>query len=198
MLKLVKKLCVMFVAFCAFWVAQTASAEKYEIDPVHSTIGFAVKHMMVSITRGAFSDYQGTVEFDSKDVAAFKADVVIQAKSINTGAANRDNHLRSAEFLDVEKFPTITFVGKQLQQQGAEYLIIGDLTIHGVTKEITIPVMVSGPVSSPSGTQVIGLSGSTVINRQDFGVSWHKSLDSGGLVVDDMVKIIVEIEAGKK
>ncbi len=174
------------------------AADKYEIDSVHSNIGFSVKHLMVSTVLGHFNDYTGAIEFDKSDDAAFKADVTIQTQSIDTNNENRDKHLRNADFFDAEKYPTITFQSKKLTAAGDGYEIVGDLTMHGVTKEITIPVTIAGPVKGPSGADVIGLSGTTTINRQDFGISWNKGLDSGGLVVEDNVKLIIDIEAHKK
>jgi polyisoprenoid-binding protein YceI len=178
--------------------ASFVSAEEYTIDPTHSTIGFAVKHLMVSTTRGNFGQYEGKINYDAQKMDEFGADVTIQVASINTGVADRDNHLKAADFFDAEKFPTITFKAKKLSHGETGHEIIGDLTIKGITKEIVIPVEISGPVTSPYGVSVIGITGQTKINRQDFGVSWNKSLDAGGVVVDDHVTVIVELEAGKK
>ena len=189
---------ILTVFLSIVWAAVNAHAATYTIDPVHSTIGFAVKHLVVGTTRGDFEDYAGTIGFDGKDLASFSADVVIQAKSINTKNGDRDKHLRSADFLDVENNPTITFKGKSLAAKGDGFEVTGDLMIHGVTKEVVIPAEISGPVKSPFGDQVIGLAGEITINRQDFGVSWNKTMDQGGLMVSDDVKIIVEIEAHQK
>ena len=173
-------------------------AETYQIDPGHSTMGFAVKHLMVSIVRGNFTTYSGAIQFDRANPESFNAEVSIDAQSINTNVSDRDKHLKSPDFFDVEKFSTITFKSKKLVPKSDGYDIVGDLTMKGVTKEMTIPVWISGPVKSPMGADVIGLSGEATINRQDFGVSWNKKMDQGGAVVDDNVKIIVEIEAHKK
>ena len=178
--------------------SQAIAADKYEIDLVHSNIGFGVKHLTVSTVTGNFKDYAGTIEFDPKDASAFKADVTIQASSISTNNEARDNHLRSADFFDAEKFPIITFQSKKLEQNGEGYILTGDLTVKGVTKEVSIPVGIAGPVAHPMGGTVIGLGGQVVINRQDYGVSWNKTLDTGGMVVDNNVTISVEIEAHKK
>lgn len=198
-MKLLKKIVVVVTLVLSVFMTRIASsADKYDIDPAHSTIGFAVKHLMVSVVRGGFNEFNGSIDFDSKDPSAFKADLTIQTQSINTNVSKRDTHLKSPDFFNADKFPTITFASKKLTPQSSGYAITGDLTMHGVTKEITIPVSISGPIKSPFGTQVIGLSGEITINRQDYGVSWSKNLDSGGLVVDDNVKVIVEIEADKK
>ena len=148
---------------------------------------------------GQFDDYAGTIEFDPADAKSFKADATIQVTSINTHVDGRDKHLRSADFFDAEKFPTITFQATQLEAKGGEnYNITGSLTIRGVTKTIVIPSTISGPVKSPFGASVIGLSGEAEINRQDFGVSWSKAMDNGGLVVGDIVKLKINIEAKKE
>ena len=177
--------------------AQAMGASEYAIDQAHSSIAFAVKHMAVSTTRGMFTDYEGTISYDKDGYNNFKADVTIQAKSINTGNEKRDTHLKSDDFLGAEKFPTITFKSEKLERQGEVLAIVGDLTIHGVTKTVTIPVEISGPVDGPMG-QAIGLSGHTTINRKDFGVNWSKTLDNGGLMVADNVDILIDIEAHKK
>ena len=173
------------------------AADTYTLDKVHSQIGFSVKHLLVAQTKGQFMDYEGTIQFDANDPTAFSADVVLQANSINTNNSDRDNHLKSPDFLDADAYPTMTFKSKSL----VEGTLTGDLTMHGVTKEVTIPVTISGPVNMPSvagGGQAIGLSGETTINRQDFGVSFNKTMDQGGLMVDNLVKIMIDIEAHKK
>ena len=199
MIKSKKNFILMTMLLAAGTVRSAAAADVYTIDKVHSRIGFAVRHLMVSLTNGAFSDYAGAIQFDPNDHSAFNAEVTIVAESINTNNADRDKHLKSADFLDAATFPVIIFKGKKLTSKTADqYEISGDLTIHGVTKEITIHDTISGPVQSPYGAQVIGLSGQTTINRQDFGVSWNKLMDQGGLMVDNMVKISIDIEADKK
>ena len=169
----------------------------YKIDRSHSSIGFAVKHLMISTTKGEFTDYTGEIRFDPEDLSSFSVDVVIEAKSIDTRNERRDGHLRNADFFDVEKYPTIRFKGKQLVKTGDGYALTGDLTIKAVTKEITIPVTIAGPIARKDG-KAIGLSGEVTINRQDYGISWSKMMDQGGLMVDDNVKIGVEIEAHQK
>lgn len=178
--------------------AAVAEAKNYEIDAVHSTLGFAIKHLTVGTTRGGFSTYSGTIVFDPNDYSTFQADVIIEANSIDTNNEARDNHLKSADFFDVEKFPTITFKSARLEKRGEGAVIIGNLTIKDVTKELTIPVQISGPVKSPYGNSVIGLAAQIQINRQDFNVNFNKTLDNGGTVVADMVDLIIEIEAGTK
>ncbi len=185
-----------FVVLMSLLTISQSFAAVYTIDNVHSQMGFAVKHLMVSTVRGDFRDYTGQLEFDPNNLNNFTADVTIQTQSINTNNQDRDNHLRSADFLDAVKYPTITFKSKEIHAATGGYEIVGDLTIHGVTKKITLPVTIAGPVKNPlGGDQVIGLTGETVINRQDFGVSWNKTMDQGGMVLDDNVRIVVELEA---
>lgn len=174
------------------------AADTYTIDNAHSQIGFSVKHLMVANTRGSFSDYAGTITYDPADLTTFKAEATIQAKSIDTRNTQRDEHLRSADFLDVGQFPTITFVSKELTGANGEITLSGNLTIHGITKEVSFPVEMSGPVKSPYGDMAIGLTGQVTINRQDYGVKWNKALDNGGVALADKVVINVDLEAHKK
>ncbi len=175
-----------------------AAAATYEIDATHSTLGFAVKHLQVGTTRGSFNDYTGSISYDPNDLSTFNADVTIKVDSINTKVEARDKHLKSPEFFDAEKFPTITFKSTRLEKRGEGMVIVGNLTMRDVTKEITFPVTISGPVKSPFGTMVIGIEGETILNRQDYGISFSKTIDNGGLMVDDMVTLNIEIEAGAK
>lgn len=194
-----KKLLTVFsVSLMFMFAAGTSQAATYQIDPVHSTIGFAVKHLVVSTTRGSFNDCQATITYDKDDLSAFSADVTIDVKSVDTKNKKRDDHLVNADFFDAEKFPQITFKSSTLKDVGGQLTIVGDLTIRGMTKEISIPVEIAGPIASPFGFDAIGITGETTINRQDFGVSWNKALDTGGFVVGDDVRLIVEIEAHSK
>ena len=179
-------------------LSQAQAADVYKIDAVHSSISFSVSHLMVSRTTGVFNDYEGTITFDPKDLAASSAQVIIQTASIDTRSQKRDDHLRSADFFDAVTHPQITFKSKQFTSSGDGYLITGDLTVKGVTKEVAIPVKISGPVVSPFGATVIGMTGQVTINRQDFGVSWNKNLDAGGVMVGDNVDVQVNIEAHKE
>ncbi|MDO8581055.1 MAG: YceI family protein [Candidatus Omnitrophota bacterium] len=172
-------------------------ADQYEIDPVHSTLGFAIKHLQVGTTRGQFDNYVGDIYFDPQDDASFKADVTIQADSIDTRNTKRDDHLRTADFFDVANFPTITFKSQKLERQGDSTVMTGDLTIKAVTKTISIPVTIAGPVEGP-GVTVIGINGEITINRQDYNIKFSKMLDNGGLMVGDQVHLVIEIEAHKK
>jgi polyisoprenoid-binding protein YceI len=169
------------------------AADSYKIDPVHSTIGFSVKHMMVSNVRGQFDQYEGQIVYDSKNLAGSKINVIIQSSSIDTRNEKRDEHLKTADFFDVSKFPTITFVSKKISPTE----IIGDLTVKGITKEITIPATITGPVKGMKG-DLLGVEGTFTLNRQDYGITYSKVLDQGGLAVSNDVVVNISIEADKE
>lgn len=175
------------------------AADIYTIDPAHSTIGFSIKHLTVSDVEGNFKAFEGTIMLDAKDPSASKFEATIKTKSINTQNDQRDEHLRGADFFDAENNPDITFKSAMISASGNVYTVTGDLTMKGVTKSVTIPLTVSGPIKSPmGGDMVIGLSGQTKINRQDFGVKWNKQMDQGGFVLGDEVTVIIKLEAHNK
>jgi len=196
-MKSVKLLSGVVMLGAALILSSVVSAEDYAIDKTHSSIGFSAKHLMVSKTTGLFNDYDGTIKFDPNDLAASKIEVTVKSSSIDTNMEKRDEHLKSADFLDAEKFPAITFATKSIVKEGDVYQLTGDLTIKGVTKEVTVPAEISGPVNSPMGGTVVGISSTFKINRQDYGVTWNKTMDNGGLVVSDDVSIDVTFEAHK-
>lgn len=190
-------LCSMFLSILLF-TSSVFAADTYKIDPTHSTFGFAVKHMQVGVTRGIFTDFYGEITYDKDNLDDFKVWIIVKTQSINTKLEVRDKHLRNADFFDVENYPTIIFIGKKLLKNGNSYEIIGDLTMRGVTKEVSGHVTVRGPVQSPFGGEIIGISGEMVINRQDYNISWNDTMPGGGFVVGNDVKIIIDIEADKK
>ena len=177
--------------------ATSSAADKYTVDPTHSSIGFAVRHMVVSKVKGYFNEYTATILYDDKDITKSGVEVTIKTASIDTRDAKRDEHLRTPDFFDAAKYPEITFKSKRIEKSGEGFVAVGDLTMRGVTKEIQLPFTFAGVVTDPWGNTRLGLSASTKLNRQDYGVSWSKSLDSGGLVVSDDVEIAIEIEAIK-
>lgn len=171
----------------------------YTIDASHSQIEFAVKHMMVSTVRGRFKSFSGEVEIDEANPANSEINVTIDTASIDTGAEGRDGHLKSADFFDVEKYPTVTFVSKSVEPKSDEtYAVTGDLTIHGVTKEIELTVTREGSASNMQGARVQAFSAATSISRKEFGLEWNVALESGGWLVSDQVKINLDIEAVEK
>jgi polyisoprenoid-binding protein YceI len=173
------------------------AADKYEIDRSHSSVGFAVRHMVVTKVRGEFNEWTGTILYDEKDITKSSVEVTIKTASIDTKDAKRDEHLRSPDFFDVEKYPGITFKSKRIEKTDAGVVAVGDLTMRDVTREIKIPFEFAGTIADGYGNIRLGLSAETKLNRQDYGVSWSKKLDAGGLVVGDDVEIVIEVEAIK-
>jgi polyisoprenoid-binding protein YceI len=171
----------------------------WQIDLAHSDITFSVRHMMISKVRGRFTDFNGTVNFDEETPTNSSVHVEIDAASIDTQEEDRDNHLRSADFLDVENFPKLIFTGTRVEQTGEDTgKLIGDLTIRGVTKEVVLDVEYAGQAKSPWGTYSAGFYGATEINRKDFGLTWNQSLETGGILVGDKVKIEIDLEIVKQ
>jgi len=177
-----------------------AFASTWNIDPDHSNVGFKVRHLMVSNVKGSFDKHTGTVEFNDKDITKSKVEVSIDTNSINTNVQKRDEHLRSADFFDVAKFPTMTFKSKKVAKAGKDKLkVTGDLTLHGVTKEVVLDV--EGPSKEskdPWGNFRKGATATTKINRKDFGLVWNAALETGGVAVGDEITITLEIEMIKK
>ena len=174
-----------------------AAADTWQIDPVHTTVEFTVRHMMISNVKGEFTKLSGTITAKDHDPASVQINVSIDAASIDTRSAVRDADLKSANFLDVAKYPTIIFKSKKIEAAGTnKWKIVGDLTIHGVTKEVTLDVRgPTPPIKDPWGNKRVGASATTKINRKDFGLTWNKVLETGGAVVGDEVAISIEVEA---
>lgn len=167
----------------------------YAIDPTHSSVHFSVRHLMVSNVRGEFTKLTGTVKFDSEKPGTSTVEATIDAASISTRDPQRDAHLKSADFLDVEKFPTMSFRSKKIEIQPDGGKVTGDLTIHGVTREITLEVEGPTPeIKDPWGKQRIGASATAKLNRKDFGLTWNAALETGGVMVGDEVKISIDVE----
>jgi polyisoprenoid-binding protein YceI len=173
-----------------------AGTTTYQIDPRHSSAQFAVTHLMISTVRGEFHQVNGTITVDDGDISQSTVNVTIDATTVDTREPDRDKHLKSPDFFDVAKFPTITFKSTKVESAGPGKLkITGELAIHGVTKQVVLDATVPKPaIKDPWGLQRTAVSGSTKINRQDFGVAWNKSLDSGGVVVGDNVDINLDVE----
>jgi polyisoprenoid-binding protein YceI len=168
----------------------------WTIDPAHSVVELAVKHMMFSTVKGRFRNVAGTIALNEADLAASSVSAEIEAASVDTGEPTRDNHLRSADFLDAETFPSIAFVSTEVVAQGrGRFVVVGDLTIHGVTREVSLEAELVGTGTDPWGGQRAGFAASTTINRRDFGLTWNQALEAGGVLVSDQVKISLEIQA---
>ncbi|MBZ4219158.1 MAG: YceI family protein [Chlorobium sp.] len=173
-----------------------ATATQWNIDPDHSNVGFSVSHLMVSHVKGNFNKYSGVVDINDKDITKSKVDVTIDASSINTNVQKRDEHLKSADFFDVAKYPTLTFVSKKwTSSTNGALKVAGDLTIHGVTKSVVLNVAPFSKESrDPWGGTRRGTSASTTINRKDFGLVWNQALETGGLAVGEEVNISLDVE----
>ena len=180
--------------------ASVVHASSWQIDPVHSSVQFSIRHLMISNVRGEFAKVSGSVEADDKDPTKSKITASIDAASIDTREPKRDEHLRGADFLDASKYPTITFASKRIEKVSeGKWKVTGDLTLHGVTKEVVLDV--EGPtaeIKDPWGNTKAGAQATAVIDRKDFGITWNKGLDGGGVVVGDEVKITIDVEATRK
>ncbi|MGC2402263.1 MAG: YceI family protein [Acidobacteriaceae bacterium] len=166
----------------------------YKIDPAHSTAHFVIRHMMITNVRGSFTGLQGTVTFDPANPGASSVDVIIDANTLNTGDVTRDGHVKSEEFLDVAKYPAITFKSKSVVSGGDGLSVTGDLAIHGVTKVVILHVEdPSDEQKDPWGNLRIGAAGSTKIKRSDFGLTWNAALETGGIMLGDDLKIELDV-----
>jgi polyisoprenoid-binding protein YceI len=184
------------LAGCLLLSSAAFAAEEYKIDPVHTTVGFAVKHMVVNTVHGGFADCSGQIIYDERDPSNSSVNVRIRSASITTENEQRDAHLKSADFLDVQKFPEITFESKSVEKTADGFMAHGVLTIHGVSKNVDLPFKINGPISVGKG-KLMGVEAGLTINRQDYGVAWSKSLAPGELVVANDVKIDINVEAGQ-
>jgi polyisoprenoid-binding protein YceI len=179
-------------------LAQPALASNWDIDPSHSEVGFSVRHMMVSNTRGRFGKFTGTLALDDKDITKSTVNVEIDTTTIATGDAKRDEHLKSPEFLDTAKFPKITFKSTKVEKSGDKLNVTGDLTIRDVTKSVLLTVETpTQEVKDPWGTVRKGAKASTTVKRKDFGLTWNKALEAGGIAVGEDVTIQLEVELVK-
>lgn len=190
-----------FVAlFGALLMSSPAFATDYEIDAQHASANFSIRHLMVSNVHGQFSNLAGKVSYDPANPGASKVEATVDANTIDTKNTKRDEHLKSPEFFDVTKFPAMKFVSKKVEKEGAGKLkVTGDLTIHGVTKEIVLDV--DGPtdeIKDPWGNFRRGISATAKLNRKDFGLAWNKALETGGVVVGDEVSITLDLEIMRK
>jgi polyisoprenoid-binding protein YceI len=174
-----------------------AEPARWNLDPEHSTIEFRVTHMVVSKTTGRFTDYAGFIDMDAEAGTVSAIEATIKAGSVNTNHEKRDTHIRNADFLDVEHFPTMIFKMKSYKKTAESFTAIGDFTLRGVTKDVTLVGRYNGATKDPWGNTRAGFSAEGKLNRKDFGLIWNKTLDSGGLVVGDEVQIRLDIECIK-
>lgn len=178
--------------------SQTATQAPWQLDLAHSQIDFAVKHMMISTVKGRFASFGGTIAYDAANPTATSVDVTIDAASIDTRQEQRDNHLRSPDFFDVERWPTIRFVSRRVEQAGeGEYRLIGDLTIRDVRREVALDVSAEGTGKNPWGQEVVAFSAKGKIDRTAFGLLWNQALETGGILVGNDIKISIDLELNR-
>lgn len=192
-----KRAFLVAMALLALPLAALGQARTYEIDPAHSQVGFSVRHF-VSNVPGRFTDFAGTMQYDPQNPQNSSVQVTVQAKSINTDNAKRDEHLRSEDFFDVAKYPTLSFKSRSVRQTGPTRLVVvGDFTMRGVTKQLTVPVTIAGPMNTGKGS-TIGAEAELTVNRKDYGINWNRALDDGGAVLGDDVTIRLNFEGHTK
>ena len=180
-------------------VGLPASAATWEFDGAHSAASFSVRHLMISTVRGDFKHLTGSIDWDGKDAASVKIDATVDVTTINTGEPDRDKHLKSPDFFDVAKYPTMTFKSKKATSAGPNKMkVVGDLTIHGVTKEATLDVEFTSVIKDPWGNEKFGATATTTIDRTAYGLNWNKALEAGGVMVGTDVAITIDAELTKK
>jgi polyisoprenoid-binding protein YceI len=173
----------------------SSTLTQWRVDRAHSTVEFAVKHMMITTVRGRFAEVDGTVRWDEANQSRSQVEVSIKASSIDTRTAERDAHLRSPDFLDADKYPEITFRSTRIENQGGKRLkISGDLTIHGVTRPVVLEANEEGRGKDPWGGQRAGFSATTILDRRDFGLTWNQALETGGWLVGHEIKVNLDIQ----
>ena len=176
----------------------TSYAGTWAIDPTHSRLGFEARHAVITKVRGHFADFIGTIVVDPADVSASSATVAAQIASVDTGNADRDGHLLSADFFDTEKNPELTFTATKFSGSGDEFVVSGDLTINGVTKNIDLALELTGTATDPFGNVRAGFEGTGELSRKDFGLVWNVALETGGLLVSDNIKLQLDVSAIKQ
>ena len=170
--------------------------ESWQVDATHSAVNLTVRHMVISKVRGRFAKWNAKLALDTADLSRWAVEVDIEAASIDTGVADRDAHLRSPDFLDVEKFPALRFRSRRVDPVGKDRLrVVGDLTIRDVTREVVLDVELGGQGKDPWGNQRVGFTASTSLNRKDFGLTWNQALETGGVLVADRVDVEIELQA---
>ena len=198
-----------FVGGAVSWAAATQGGKAkvayapvpggdYNIDPAHSVIGFSIRHLEIAWVEGRFKDFKGTIHFDDKDVTKSSVEFTAKVESIDTGVEPRNKHLRTADFFDVEKFPEMGFKSNRVERKGKDaYVLHGDFTLKGVTKQVSIPFTVTGAIKDPWGNTRFGVQAQAKIDRRDYGITWGKALENGGLDVGNEVTIELQLEAVK-
>lgn len=171
------------------------TAGEYRIDSAHSVIGFAIRHLEISWVEGRFKDYSGTIRYDDKDITKSSVEFTAKVESIDTGVEARDKHLRSADFFEVEKYPEMSFKSSRVERKGKEFILHGDLTLKGVTKQVALPFTITGAIKDPRGNTRFGVEAQTSINRRDYGINFGTALANGGFDIGNEVTIKLHLEA---
>jgi polyisoprenoid-binding protein YceI len=182
-----------FLSLCFAGVA--LGADTYTVDRSHTTVGFTVRHLVINKVRGKFNDFSGTIIYDENDITKSSMQGTIQAASIDTDHAKRDNHLRSPDFFDVVNHPEINFKSKSVMKENDGLVLVGDLTLRDTTKEVQLPFKVTGKIQDPQGNTVIGFEATLSLDRQEFGIAYSRVMDNGGLIVGNEVNIELVGEA---
>jgi polyisoprenoid-binding protein YceI len=180
---------IIMILLSLFGEGSAVATEVYKTDMEHTLVGFTVRHFMINKVRGKFNEFDGHIVYDESDITRSSMQGTIKVASIDTDNQKRDDHLRSADFFDAANHPEITFVSKRVEMRDNGQVLIGDLTIRGTTKEVTIPFAITGKIASLRGKTIIGFEATLQINRKDFGVAYNRLMDNGGLVVGDTVDI---------
>lgn len=190
---------ILLVAACLLiGMTGTAAADTYVIDAAHSDVTFTIRHLISKVT-GRFNEFSGNFKIDLQDLDASSAEFTIKAASIDTRNEDRDKHLRSGDFFEVETYPEITFKSSKISKTGDNtYDVTGTFTMHGVSKEITLPVTYLGEVKDPWGNLKVGFATSTTLDRKEYGIVWNKALDAGGMILGDEVEVVINLEVAKQ
>jgi len=195
---MIKRYMVAVLAAVALVASQAQAADTYNIDAAHTTVGFSIQHMVISKVKGRFNEFSGSIQVDPKATPTVtEATIAIKVASIDTANTKRDDHLRAPDFFDAAKFPDMTFETTKIEKTGDDLVAHGKLTMRGVTKEIQLPFKLNGPITDSWGNTRVGIEGRTKLNRKDYGLTWSKTLETGGLVVGDEVEIEIQLEAVK-
>lgn len=189
-----KRVLVSAVVVGVLFAFSARAAEVFDIDSAHSLVGFEITHMMINDVEGKFKEFNGQLTWDAADPSKSVISGTIKTQSISTDNEKRDEHLRSPDFFDAAKFPDISFKTNKIEKRGEAYVGTGELTMHGVTKPVEIPFTVTETLDDPFGNTRIGLKGALNINRKDFGITWNKALDKGGMLLGDEVRITLKAE----
>ena len=193
-----KRITVVMLALLVSLAGTARAADTWTIDKAHSEVTFKIKHLMSKVS-GSFTNFDGTITTDFADLSASSVSFTIQATSIDTKNADRDKHLRAADFFDVEKFPTITFASSKITKTSDDtFDVTGTFTMHGVAKEITLPVTFLGAAQDPWGNTKAGFEVTTTLKRSDYGIVWNKALEAGGFLLGDEVEVTINLEVAKK